>query len=89
MEVLLVADRFYGTTNLIRYCQNLGWGYRIRPKGHLILRKKGGEIQTKELLPTTIKTVDRAELSDSGVFASIGVLHDEKHEEARVYSHGL
>lgn len=45
MKVLLAADRFYGTANLIRYCQNLGWGYRIRLKGNLILREKGGEIR--------------------------------------------
>ncbi|MGE0634302.1 MAG: transposase [Pseudobdellovibrionaceae bacterium] len=101
MEVLLAADRFYGTSNLIRYCQNLGWRYRIRLKGNLILREKGGEIQTKELSSMGIEKVDKAELSNSGVFTSIGILHEEGHEEpwiiamdckantARVLDYGL
>lgn len=82
MKILLAADRFYGTANLIRYCQNRGWKYRVRLKGNLILREKQGEIQTKEIQTLGLKTIDKAELSNSGVFTSIGVLHEEGHEEA-------
>ena len=28
--VLLSADRFYGTVELLRYVQRMGWQYRIR-----------------------------------------------------------
>ena len=35
VRVLLAGDRFYGTARLIEWCQEAGWGYRLRliPKG--------------------------------------------------------
>lgn len=47
---MLAADRFYGTAKLIGWCQNAGWGYRIRLKGNLILGHEGGEMTTDEAL---------------------------------------
>lgn len=32
-DILLAADRFYGTAALIKWCQKQGWNYRIRLKG--------------------------------------------------------
>src|SRR3954453_23939926 len=49
LPVLLAGDRFYGTAALIRWCQEQGWGYRLRLKDHLILRHEGGEITTGEI----------------------------------------
>jgi hypothetical protein len=34
---MLAADRFYGTAQLIDWCQKAGWSYRIRLKGNLTL----------------------------------------------------
>src|SRR4051794_21134949 len=31
--VRLLGDRFYGTADLIGWCQERGWDYRLRPKG--------------------------------------------------------
>ena len=81
MPVLLTADRFYGTQNLIKYCQELNWQYRIRLKGNLTLNHDGGEILTGELVSSVTAGVENAELSNSGVFTSIGVLQEEGHEE--------
>ena len=36
--VVLYADLFYGTPDLIRLCQDHGWDYRLRLKGNLIAR---------------------------------------------------
>jgi hypothetical protein len=33
VEILFAADRFYGTAQLIDWCQQAGWSYRIRLKG--------------------------------------------------------
>jgi hypothetical protein len=33
--VTLMGDRFYGTPDLIGWCQDHGWGYRLRLKGNL------------------------------------------------------
>ena len=30
-----MGDRFYGTADLIGWCQDRGWGYRPRLKGNL------------------------------------------------------
>lgn len=81
MQVLLAADRFYGTASLIRYCQSRDWEYRIRLKGNLTLNHEGGEIQTGELVSLGMAAVESAELSNSGVCTSIGVLQEEGHDE--------
>lgn len=81
MKVLLTADRFYGTQNLIRYCQDQGWQYRIRLKGNLILNHEGGELLTGEMISSGVSGIENAELSDSGVFTSIGVIQDKGYEE--------
>ena len=39
--VILLADRFYGTPEMIRWCQDRGWDYRLRLKGNLIARSRG------------------------------------------------
>ena len=46
--VMLAADRFYGTAKLIGWCQDAGWGYRIRLKGNLSLGHDSGEMTTGE-----------------------------------------
>ena len=35
-RVTLHRDRFYGTPDLIRWCQDYGWDYRLRLKGNLL-----------------------------------------------------
>ncbi len=35
-RVTLHGDRFYGTPDLIRWCQDCGWDYRLRLKGNLL-----------------------------------------------------
>lgn len=37
-EVCLMADRFYGTADLIWACQERAWDYRLRLKGNLVLQ---------------------------------------------------
>jgi len=81
MKVLLTADRFYGTSALISLCQSLGWQYRIRLKGNLILHHQGGEMQTGELASLGINCVEDAELNESGVRTCIGVLMEEGHND--------
>jgi hypothetical protein len=46
LNVLLSADRFYGTAALIGWFQKHDWQYRIRLKGDLILHHDSGEITT-------------------------------------------
>ena len=36
-KVVLMGDRFYGTANLISYCTQQGWDYRLRLKNNLLV----------------------------------------------------
>ena len=80
-KVMLAADRFYGTANLIDWCQAQCWSYRIRLKGNLTLQHQGGEMTTGEVLKLSPQGIEKAELYGSGVATNIGVLHEKGHRE--------
>jgi hypothetical protein len=80
--VLLAGDRFYGTAQLIGWCQAAGWSYRIRLKGNLTLTHQGGELSTGDVVTLLPKGAIDAELYGSGVTTNIGVLHEPGHKEA-------
>ena len=80
-NVMLAADRFYGTAALIDWCQDAGWGYRIRLKGNLTLHHQGGEITTGEGAKLCPDGLCAAELYGSGVRTNIGFLHEKGHKE--------
>ena len=81
VKIMLSADRFYGTAQLVEWCQKAGWGYRIRLKGNLTLTHDGGEITTGDVAARIPKGVKAAELYGSGVKTNIGVLHEKGHKE--------
>jgi hypothetical protein len=80
-SILLAADRFYGTAQLIDWCQKAGWSYRIRMKGNLTLNHAGGELTTGDVVTLLPQGIIGAELYGSGVTTNIGVLHEKGHTE--------
>ncbi|HRD49093.1 MAG: transposase [Candidatus Competibacter sp.] len=81
VPVMLGADRFYGTAARIKWCQEAGWGYRIRLKGNLTLTHEGGEITTGEVAKLIPGGLEGAWLYDSGVKTNLGILHEKGHKE--------
>lgn len=81
VSILLAADRFYGTAQLIDWCQTAGWAYRIRLKGNLTLSHEGGELTTGEVVTLLPQGIVGAELYGSGTTTNIGVLHEKGHKE--------
>ena len=81
VSVMLAADRFYGTAQLIGWCRTAGWSYRIRLKGNLTLAHDGGELTTGDVAARLPRGVAGAELYGSGVVTNIGVLHEKGHKE--------
>lgn len=79
--VMLAADRFYGTPSLIAWCQDAGWGDRIRLKGNLTLTHEGGAIATGEAVTLTPGGLTGAELCHSGGVTNIGIIHEKGHKE--------
>ena len=80
-RVLLTGDRFYGTARLIAWCQEAGWGYRLRMKGNITLGHQGGELATRDIAGLMPEGLVNAELYGTGVVTNIGVLHEEGHKE--------
>lgn len=80
-EIMLAADRFYGTANLVDWCQKARWQYRIRLKGNLTLQHEDGEMSTSEAVKLCPEGLVKAELYGSGVKTNIGFLHEKGHKE--------
>lgn len=78
-SILLAADRFYGTSALIGWCQKHRWSYRIRLKGNLILLHEGGEITTGEAASLGLTALLDAQLGES--VTHIGIIHEAGHPE--------
>lgn len=81
ISILLMGDRFYGTSALINWCKNQGWDYRIRLKGNLILNHEGGQITTGEAVSAGLTSMEDAVLNDTGVGTNIGIIHEPGHKE--------
>jgi hypothetical protein len=80
IKILLAADRFYGTANLIEWCQQHSWNYRIRLKGNLILKHEGGgEIATGAAAKAGLESLLDAKLGH--VTTHIGIIHEKEHPE--------
>jgi hypothetical protein len=80
-QICLMADRFYGTADLISFCQNKNWEYRIRLKGNLVVRDKGGRMLTGELAKNRQFALENVQLTERRATTNIGVIHDPGHDE--------
>lgn len=78
-SILLSADRFYGTANLIEWCQSHEWQYRVRLKGNLTLQHEGGELTTGEAAALGMNALKNARLGR--VTTHIGIIHEAGHPE--------
>ena len=79
VNVLLAADRFYGTAALIEWCQEKKWAYRIRLKSNLNLLHEGGEITTGELAKAGMTEIKDARFGKS--ITHIGIIQEKGYPE--------
>jgi hypothetical protein len=80
-QICLMADRFYGTADLISFCQDKDWDYRIRLKGNLVVRDKGGRQLTGDLAKNRQFALENVQLTERRATTNIGVIHDPSHDE--------
>jgi Transposase DDE domain len=66
--VVLLADRFYGTPAMIRWCCDHGWDYRLRLKGNLVAHWGATRTTTGDLA-----------LAGQRVTTNIGIIRDPGH----------
>lgn len=79
--VCLMADRFYGTADLIALCQDKAWDYRIRLKGNLVVRGAGERTTTGQLAKDRLFALENVQLTAKQATTNIGVIHDPDHAE--------
>ena len=78
--VVLLADRFYGTPEMIRWCRNRGWDYRLRLKGDLVAR--WGTTRTpRRSRPVRRPLFEAVALTGKRVTTNIGIIRDPGHAE--------
>ena len=67
----LMADRFYGTADLISLCQGLGWDYRLRLKGNLVVRDGGRTTKTGVLARSRTFALENVQLTAKKATTSV------------------
>jgi hypothetical protein len=78
-SVILMADRFYGTVELLSWCRKKDWDYRIRLKGNLIVHQGTKKTYTGQMEPGFYENLT---LTDQGAHTNLGIVHEEGHPEA-------
>ena len=79
--VVLLADRFYGTAELIAACAARRWDYRLRLKGNLRARVEGEAPASLARIAGIKPYLPGVELTAKRVLTNIGVIHDPGHPE--------
>jgi hypothetical protein len=79
--VILLADRFYGTPEMIRWCRDRGWDYRLRLKSNLLARRGATRTTTGALALSGGHYFENVVLTGKRVITNIGILRDPGHAE--------
>lgn len=80
-RVMLAGDRFYGTADLVGWCQKQGWRYRLRLKGNFCVYQDQGPDKTLDQLKAEGKRALEKARFRSGMVTSVGILHEPGHPE--------
>ena len=80
-RVRLMGDRFYGTADLIGWCQERAWDYRLRLKGNLTVFDGVETTTTAACAEKRTFYLEDVELTARRVRTHIGIIHDPGHPE--------
>src|SRR6201986_3040330 len=79
--VVLLADRFYETPKMIRWCREQGWDDRLRLKGNLVARWDATRTTTGALALSGGYYFEAVALTGKRVTTTIGIIRDPGHAE--------
>ncbi len=87
-KVTLFADRFYSSTELIKYCKKKGWDYRIRLKNNIeidtgVCCGKTGDIEN---YPNHF--IDNVLLFEERIKTNIGYIKEAGHDDGWIIAMG-
>jgi hypothetical protein len=80
-KVVLMGDRFYGSPDLIAWCRNQGWDWRLRLKADLLVFEDGGESTLSECFARGERMLSGIELTGKRVATNVGMVHEDGHPE--------
>jgi hypothetical protein len=81
VEVCLMADRFYGTPNLIELAKAKGWSYRLRLKANLRALVESRSATLAQHVGRNGCYLSNVELTHRRVVTNIGIIRDPGHAE--------
>lgn len=81
-QIVLLGDRFFGTADLIAYCREKKWDYRLRLKNNIKVYYGLKEYLTKDLETLNEPFLKDVCLTNLHQQTHIGVIHEEGHKEA-------
>jgi hypothetical protein len=76
-----VSWPFYGTADLIAWCQDRNWDDRLRRKGNRVVRNTEGRTTTGPLAKERLFALENVPLIARKATTPIGVIHDPDHAE--------
>ena len=80
-RIVLMGDRFYGSSDLIALCRGLGWGWRLRLKQELLVFQDGGETTLAACFARGERMLDGIELTGRRVATNVAMVHEPGHPE--------
>jgi len=81
MHVCLMADRFYGTPDLIAFAIDKGWDYRLRVKSNLRVFAGGRKTSLAEHVTDRRPYLLNVGLTHRRVITNIGIINEPGHAE--------
>ena len=78
---VLMGDRFYGTPDLIAWCQRQGWAWRLRLKQDLLVFEDGGETTLAACFARGEHLLSGVALTGKRVTTNIAMVHEPGHPE--------
>src|ERR671910_1732412 len=79
--VILLADRFSGTPEMICWCCDRGWDYRLRLKGNLVARLGATRTTTGALALSGGHYFENIILTGKRITTNLGIIRDPGHPE--------
>jgi hypothetical protein len=78
---VLMGDRFYGMPDLITWCRQHGWGWRLRLKQDLLVFEGGGETSLAARFAGGAHLLSDIELTEKRVVTNVAMVHEPGHRE--------
>jgi hypothetical protein len=78
---VLMGDRFYGSPDLIMWCRDQGWNWRLRLKQDLLVFEDGGESTLAECFARGDHMLTGVQLTGKRVVTNVAMVHEPGHPE--------